>query len=106
MYCLSIVTVKKLPELFDIIFKNKERKFDEFRWTLLEWAVNLDEGTVKKIRERRSYQRFAAVIVTLMYLVQVYIKFTFFCCLDIVPLINPLCFAYFVFIINFGSKRN
>lgn len=61
----------KLPELFDIIFKNRERKFDEFRWALLEWAIDLDEGTVKKIQEKRNYQRFAAVIITLMYLVQV-----------------------------------
>lgn len=61
----------KLPELFDIIFKSRERQFDEFRWSLLEWAVDLDEGTVKKIRDKRNYQRFAAVIITLMYLVQV-----------------------------------
>lgn len=60
-----------LPELFEIIFKSREREFDKYRWKLLEWAVDLEEGTVKKIRDKKKFQRFSAVIITLMYLVQV-----------------------------------
>lgn len=70
--CIVAIVTVKLPELFDIIFKRNEREFDRFRWPLLEWVVDLDEGTVKKIRDRKNNQRFAAVIITLMYLVQVY----------------------------------
>lgn len=66
LHCLG-----PLPELFDIIFKSREREFDKYRWKLLEWAVDLEEGTVKKIRDKKNFQRFAAVIITLMYLVQV-----------------------------------
>lgn len=91
-----------LPELFDIIFKNKEREFDRFRWALLEWAVDLDEGTVKKIRGIKNSQRFAAVIVTLMYLVQV-CKPVFSINIYIGEAIQPFKMVFISFIF---SKKN
>lgn len=60
----------KLPELFDLIFKNKERQFDKQRWALLEWILDLDEGFVKPLTDKNK-SHFSAVVLTLQYLVQV-----------------------------------
>lgn len=62
----------KLPPLFDLIFKNKERQFDQTRWSLCEWILDLDEGFMKKMSDSKKPQ-FIAVILTLKYLVQVLI---------------------------------
>lgn len=61
----------KLPELFDLIFKNKERQFDQQRWALIEWTLDLDEGFVKTLVDKEK-QQFIATILTLKYLVQVF----------------------------------
>lgn len=60
----------ELPELFDLVFNPSGRQFDQVRYALLEWVLNLKNGTMEKVREKRTH--FAAVIITLMYLVQVY----------------------------------
>lgn len=60
-----------LPPLFDLIFKNKERKYDRDRWPLFEWILDLDEGFLQQLRAKIDIQRFFACIVTLHYLVQV-----------------------------------
>lgn len=60
----------KLPECFDLIFKNKERQFDKQRWELLEWVLDLDEGFVKKFINKKQ-PKFATVVLTLKYLVRV-----------------------------------
>ncbi|XP_031641258.1 uncharacterized protein LOC116352656 [Contarinia nasturtii] len=57
----------KLPELFDLIFKNKERNFDKSRWNLLNWVLDLDDDFPKKFLEKKE---FMVVILTLKYLVQ------------------------------------
>lgn len=68
IYFFALISVK-LPLLFDLIFKNKERQFDKQRWALLEWVLDLDEGFIKKIDKKNS--QFVAVVLTLKYLVQV-----------------------------------
>lgn len=60
----------RLPECFDLIFKNKERRFDKDRFKLLEWLLDLDEGFVKKLSDKKG-SHFDAVILTLKYLHQV-----------------------------------
>lgn len=64
----------QLPQLFDLIFKNKERAFDKSRWPLLEWVLDLEDGFVKELHDKKLH-RFAAIIVTLQYLMQVIFKF-------------------------------
>lgn len=61
----------ELPKLSDLVFETKERPFDEVRWSLLEWILDLEDGIVKKVRRQENYQRYAAVIITLLYLVKV-----------------------------------
>lgn len=63
-----------LPELYDLMFKNSGRQFDPVRCALLEWALNLKNGTLEKVREKRIDSHFTAVIITLLYLVQVYTR--------------------------------
>lgn len=60
----------KLPEPFDLVFKNKEHIFDKYRYTLLEWILDLDEGFAKKLHEIKNIQ-FCATILTLHHLIQV-----------------------------------
>lgn len=69
-----VIYLVKLPQLFDIMFKRREREFDKFRWPLLEWAIDLDGNTVTRIQTIENYQRFATAIITLLYLVQVNIR--------------------------------
>lgn len=56
--------------LFDLVFNTSGRQFDQIRYALLEWVLNLKNGTMEKVRQKRTH--FAAVIITLLYLVQVY----------------------------------
>lgn len=51
------------------MFETRERRHDKFRWTVLEWVLYLDDGTVKEVRNMKK--RFVAVIITLLHLVQV-----------------------------------
>lgn len=59
----------ELPESFNLMFKSSGREFDQIRYALLEWVLNLKNGTMEKVRNKRNY--FAAAIITLLYLVQV-----------------------------------
>lgn len=53
------------------MYKTQEQKNDKFRQSLLEWVLDLGDGTVKELRDMENYQQFAVVILTLQYLVQV-----------------------------------
>lgn len=64
----------KLPDPFDLVFKNKERIFDKYRWELLEWILDFGDGFVKKLQEKKNSQ-FSAIILTLKYLIQVLLNF-------------------------------
>lgn len=61
----------ELPKLFDLVFKTTVRRSDNIRWALLEWILDLNDGIVEKVRNKRNNQRYAAVIITLLYLVKV-----------------------------------
>lgn len=85
LFVLSVVG----PKLFEIMFKTQEQIYDIYRYALLEWVLDVDHGTVKRIRDIRDYQKFAVVILTLQYLVQVY---SFYATSSIVILIlNVVC---------------
>lgn len=78
-----------LPELFDLIFKNKERQFDKQRRMLLEWTLDLDDGFVKMLNDKKQSQ-FSAVVLSLKYLVQV--QSDFYACKK---LLKPFLFSPF-----------
>lgn len=83
-YCIFTFIVVKLPPLFDLIFKNKERQFDQFRWSLCEWILDLDKGFMKNLSDKKK-SKFFACILTLKYLVQVLLYFYsifFFACIS------------------------
>lgn len=61
----------ELPNLYDLVFDTRKRQFDQARWSLLEWILDLNDGTVKKVQRQENYQRYAAVVITLLYLVKV-----------------------------------
>lgn len=61
----------ELPELFDLIFKRREKCSDELHWSLLEWILDLDKDFVNKLRKEDLSRTLSAVIITLKYLVQV-----------------------------------
>lgn len=67
-FSFPIISVE-LPDRFDLIFHKKDQKYDELRWSLLKWVLNLDDDFLAKIK--RSPKNLFAVIVTLQYLVQV-----------------------------------
>lgn len=69
---LHFVLLVELPKLFDLVFKTTDRRLDQKRGTLLEWILDLGDGTVKKVCSQKNSQRYTAVIITLLYLVKVY----------------------------------
>lgn len=63
--CLSV----KVPDLFDLVFKNNDQRFDNVRWGLFEWMF---EFGLEYLRAARAvHKKYFAVLVTIKYLLQV-----------------------------------
>lgn len=60
-----------LPDLNDLIFKNRDQKYDECRWSLLKWILNFDDEFLEKIKLNTQFKNLSTVIITLQFLIQV-----------------------------------
>lgn len=58
-----------MPSLFDLIYKNRESRHDNVRWSLLAWLFNFDEKFGENLKALSSV--YVAVVLTLKYLLQV-----------------------------------
>ncbi|XP_055321007.1 uncharacterized protein LOC129577628 [Sitodiplosis mosellana] len=60
----------ELPELFDLIFKRREKHSDALHWSLLEWILDLNGDFMEKLRANNHSNKLSAVIITLKYFIQ------------------------------------
>lgn len=58
-----------MPDLFDLIYKNRENEHEEVRWSLLTWMFNLETQFCQDLMELPKTLK--PVVLTLQYLIQV-----------------------------------
>lgn len=57
-----------MPDLFDLIFKTKDKSLDQKRWSLLKWVLNFDVKFIEKLKTRPK--EFVVALATIKYLLQ------------------------------------
>lgn len=67
-FIFFFITVE-MPELFDLIFKNRETSHDTVRWSLLAWMFNLNDKVVDELRKLKIER--TTVVITICHLLQV-----------------------------------
>lgn len=56
---------------FNVIVEEEIASFDESRWLLLGWLLELNEETISYFRESKDVKYIRAVLLTLMFLLKV-----------------------------------
>lgn len=58
-----------MPDLFELIYKNRERHMENVRWSLLTWMFNLNKTFVDDLKNLPY--NMTTVVLTIQYLLQV-----------------------------------
>lgn len=61
----------ELPLTYELIAIPENNDYDEYRWSLLAWVLNLDRNLISKIRRINQPKNIKVVIISLQYLFQV-----------------------------------
>lgn len=61
----------ELPSTYELIANPEDMDYDEYRWSLLAWVLNLDHDLVTKIRQMNQPNNIKVAVISLQYLFQV-----------------------------------
>lgn len=87
-FVLFMCLLVEVPDLFDLVFKSNDQKFDNVRWGLFEWMF---EFGLEYLRASRAvHKKYFAVLITIKYLLQVIAIFDCSTRWNIIVIMNPV----------------
>lgn len=69
LFVFALFSIGKIPELFELVFKTKDSKYDGLRWFLFDWLFEF--GPDFKEQLKKNHSKYTAVLVTIKYLLMV-----------------------------------